>query len=225
VRGPSAPSGDSEKGSANAAPMPTKPHEGQPEEDLPRPASVPNPSGENTEALGTTEEEAEQDVKMINMGQCDQAIQSLDRQVARLHQRHAACTRQMEEDATEMAYIDKELAFFKMKLSELGVKLSLESSEHEDTEKVIKDGTSLARNVKKEQADLLQATLSNMRRLKLQSYRDTPKSIAYRSPHGILPREIRPGHASTSHMPDPFKAGRKVKPGTRSLYRPSGGLD
>lgn len=50
---------------------------------------------------------------------------------------------------------------------------------------------------RREQAKLLQETQQKIRNLKIGSYRDTPKAIAFRSPHGILPKEIRPVRHTT----------------------------
>jgi len=86
-------------------------------------------------------------------------------------------------------------------------------------------GLGATAQTRREQAKLLQETQQKIRALKIGSYRDTPKAIAFRSPHGILPKEIRPGNPSRNYAPAPFGAGNKPKPGTKSIYRKAGGLD
>jgi len=212
VRGPSAPTNDK---------APIEEIFPDVQDIVPKVPSRP-PSVKKEEVPLETEVEAK---KLPDMSKCDSAIASLDRMVSRLKERYTACTRQLKEDGREVGWIDSELARFEKKLSELDGQFQLESAEKIAVETSLEQGGSQVMQLKNDQAALLASVQGKMRQLKLNSYRNTPKAIAYRSPHGILPPEIRQGNTVKRCAPAPFTYGRKDAPGTKSMNRPPGGLD
>mmetsp|Transcript_20444 Transcript_20444/g.34257 ORF Transcript_20444/g.34257 Transcript_20444/m.34257 type:complete len:210 (+) Transcript_20444:329-958(+) len=204
-----------EAAAAAAAPAPTAP-----------PAEVaPVAEPEPVEKGGGANKAGEKPKASVNMNSAATAVLSLDRMMARMRLRYDNTIRQIKEDEHEIAYLDSEIELFQSRLNVVSTQLDGENSNLRTATLCQTWSTKTAIQAEADQAKLLREVQGKMRLLARNTYNGTPKAIAYHSPHGIMPAEVRPARLSKNTGPAGFSSGNKLKVGTSSIYRKAGGLE
>lgn len=161
----------------------------------------------------------------VNINSAATAVLSLDRMMARMRLRYDNTIRQIKEDEHEIAYLDSEIELFQSRLDVVSNQLDGESSNLRTATLCQTWSAKTAFQAEADQTKLLREVQGKMRLLARNTYNGTPKAIAYHSPHGIMPAEVRPARLSKNTGPAGFSSGNKLKVGTSSIYRKAGGLE